>query len=81
VINKKLSIAIKKFSAKNLRHKILNKIEDISKEIDLSNLVKENKVMIISTKIEMIKTILRTSYEYLINQFEMEIEEYRPSFN
>tara|TARA_B100000315_G_C14516667_1_gene559507 strand:+ start:916 stop:1107 length:192 start_codon:yes stop_codon:yes gene_type:complete len=59
---------------KNYGSKILNKIEDISRKIDLSALVSENEVMMMTSKIEAIKTALRISYEYLTKEFEIETE-------
>jgi len=59
---------------KNYGSKILNKIEDISRKIDLSALVSENEVMMMTSKIEAIKTALRISYGYLTKEFEIETE-------
>ena len=59
----------------------LNKIEQISKEIDLSVITSEKEVILITSKIEEIKTTLRTSYEYLTNKFEIEIESDDTSLN
>lgn len=74
-INKKLSISIKNLDAEEMLLKeTLNKIKQISKEINLSTITSEKEVILITSKIEEIKTTLRTSYEYLTNKFEIEIE-------
>tara|TARA_B100001971_G_C17833049_1_gene354757 strand:+ start:31 stop:300 length:270 start_codon:yes stop_codon:yes gene_type:complete len=79
---KKLSITIKKLDTQELRLKqILKKLKSTSREIDMSTLTSENEVVLSTTKIEKIKAILRTSYEYLTKEFEIGTEKDGKSFN